>query len=138
MNDKYIAQIEKELTILLDWMCKSCPSNADVTLDELIECSDDIYYEVIADIHLINGDVLTIRNECLRSFEAKEYMGAELESDSGDGNIIAVIRVFNPTSHLISIPLTSICWIDSYAEDIDWKSYKLQKEIESIKKNNIK
>ena len=138
MNDKYIAQIEKELTILLDWMCESCPSNADVTLDELIECSDDIYYEVIADIHLINGDVLTIRNECVRSFEAKEYMGATLESDSGDGNIIAVIRVFNPTSHLISIPLTSICWIDSYAEDIDWKSYKRQKEIESIKKNNIK
>ena len=137
MNDKYIAQIEKELTILLDWMCKSCPSNADVTLDELIECSDDIY-EVIADIHLINGDVLTIRNECLRSFEAKEYMGAELESDSGDGNIIAVIRVFNPTSHLISIPLTSICWIDSYSEDIDWEAYKRQKEIESIKKNNIK
>ena len=34
MNDKYIAQIEKELTILLDWMCKSCPSNAEVTLDE--------------------------------------------------------------------------------------------------------
>ena len=137
MNDKYIAQIAKELTDLLDWMRESCISNADVTLDELIECSDDIY-EVIADIHLINGDVLTIRNECVRSFEAKEYMGAELESDSGDGNIIAVIRVFNPTSHLISIPLTSICWIDSYAEDIDWKSYKRQKEIESIKKNNIK
>ena len=131
MNDKYIAQIEKELTILLDWMCKSCTANADATLDELIECSDDVY-EVIADIHLINGDVLTIRNECVRSFEAKEYMGAELESDSGDGNIIAVIRVFNPTSHLISIPLTSICWIDSYAEDIDWKAYKRQKEIESI------
>lgn len=138
MNDKYIAQIEKELTILLDWMCKSCPSNSDVTLDELIECSDDIYYEVIADIHLINGDVLTIRNECVRSFEAKEYMGATLESDSDDGNIVAVIHAFNPTSHLISIPLTSICWIDSYTEDIDWKAYKRQKEIESIKKNNIK
>ena len=133
MNDKYIAQIEKELTILLDWMCESCPSNADVTLDELIEGSDDIY-EVIGDIHLINGDVLTIRNECVRSFEAKEYMGATLESDSDDGNIVAVIRTFNTISHLISIPLTSICWIDSYTEDIDWKAYKRQKEIESIKK----
>ena len=133
MNDKYIAQIAKELTDCLDWMHESCTANADSTLDELIECSDDTY-EVIVDIHLINGDVLTIRNECLRSFEAKEYMGAELESDSGDGNIIAVIRVFNPTSHLISIPLTSICWIDSYTEDIDWKAYKRQKEIESIKK----
>ena len=137
MNDKYIAQIEKELTILLDWMCESCPSNADVTLDELIECSDDIY-EVIGDIHLINGDVLTIRNECIRSFEEKRYMGATLESDSGDGNIIVVIHAFNTTSHLISIPLTSICWIDSYTEDIDWKAYKRQKEIERIKKNNIK
>ena len=131
MNDKYIAQIAKELTDCLDWMHESCTANADSTLDELIECSDDTY-EVIVDIHLINGDVLTIRNECVRSFEAKEYMGAELESDSGDGNIIAVIRVFNPTSHLISIPLTSICWIDSYTEDIDWKAYKRQKEIESI------
>lgn len=137
MNDKYIAQIAKELTDCLDWMHESCTANADSTLDELIECSDDIY-EVIADIHLINGDVLTIRNECVRSFEAKKYMGAELQSDSGDGNIVAVIHTFNTTSHLISIPLTSICWIDSYTEDIDWKAYKRQKEIESIKKNNIK
>ena len=137
MNDKYIAQIAKELTDLLDWMRESCISNADVTLDELIECSDDTY-EVIVDIHLINGDVLTIRNECVRSFEAKEYMGATLESDSGDGNIIVEIQTFNHISHFISIPLTSICWIDSYTEDIDWKAYKRQKEIENIKKNNIK
>ena len=137
MNDKYIAQIEKELTILLDWMCKSCPSNADVTLDELIECSDDIY-EVIADIHLINGDVLNIRNECVRSFEWKRYMGATLEYDFSDGNIIAEIDTLTPEYHSIIIPLTSICWIDSHTEDIDWKAYKRQKEIENIKKNNIK
>ena len=131
MNDKYIAQIEKELTILLDWMSESCPSNADVTLDELIECSDDIY-EVIVDIHLINGDVLTIRNECVRSFEAKEYMGATLESDSGDGNIIVEIETFNPEYHSIRIPLTSICWIDSHKENIDWEEYKLKKENSGI------
>ena len=137
MNDKYIAQIAKELTDLLDWMRESCISNADVTLDELIECSDDTY-EVIVDIHLINGDVLTIRNECVRSFEAKEYMGATLESDSGDGNIIVEIQTFNHISHFISIPLTSICWIDSHTENIDWEAYKRIKEIENIKKNNIK
>ena len=56
MNDKYIAQIAKELTDCLDWMHESCTANADSTLDELIECSDDTY-EVIVDIHLINGDV---------------------------------------------------------------------------------
>ena len=137
MNDKYIAQIAKELTDLLDWMRESCISNADVTLDELIECSDDIY-EVIADIHLINGDVLNIRNECVRSFEAKEYMGAMSESDFSDGNIIAEIYTYIPEYHSIRIPLTSICWIDSHTENIDWEAYKRQKEMESIKKNNIK
>ena len=137
MNDKYIAQIAKELTDCFEWMHRAGINNKDVTLDELIECIYDAY-EVIVDIHLINGDVLTIRNECVRSFEAKEYMGATLESDSGDGNIIVEIQTFNHISHFISIPLTSICWIDSYTEDIDWKAYKRQKEIESIKKNNIK
>ena len=134
MNDKYIAQIAKELTDCLDWMYESCTANADATLDELIECSDDVH-EVIVDIHLINGDVLTIRNECVRSFEAKKYMGAMLESDFSDGNIIAEIFLSN---HVIKIPLTSICWIDSHTEDIDWEAYKRIKEIERIKKNNIK
>ena len=137
MNDKYIAQIAKELTDCLDWMYESCTANSDATLDELIECSDDVY-EVIVDIHLINGDVLTIRNECVRSFEEKEYMGATLESDFSDGDIIAEIETFNPEYHSIRIPLTYICWIDSHTENIDWKAYKRQKEIESIKKNNIK
>lgn len=133
MNDKYIAQIAKELTDYLDWMHESCTANADVTLDELIECSDDIY-EVIVDIHLINGDVLTIRNECVRSFEAKKYMGAMSESDFSDGNFIAEIYTFSPEYHSIRIPLTSICWIDSHTENINWEKYKLKKEIKEIQK----
>lgn len=133
MNDKYIAQIAKELTDYLDWMHESCTANADVTLDELIECNDDIY-EVIVDIHLINGDVLTIRNECVRSFEAKKYMGAMSESDFSDGNFIAEIYTFSPEYHSIRIPLTSICWIDSHTENINWEKYKLKKEIKEIQK----
>jgi|GEM_PF-6604523 len=133
MNDKYIAQIAKELTDYLDWMHESCTANADVILDELIECSDDIY-EVIVDIHLINGDVLTIRNECVRSFEAKKYMGAMSESDFSDGNFIAEIYTFSPEYHSIRIPLTSICWIDSHTENINWEKYKLKKEIKEIQK----
>lgn len=133
MNDKYIAQIAKELTDCLDWMQESCTANADVTLDELIECSDDIY-EVIVDIHLINGDVLTIRNECVRSFDAKKYMGATSESDFSDGNIIAEIGTLTPEYHSIRIPLTSICWIDSHTENINWEKYKLKKEIKEIQK----
>ena len=133
MNDKYIAQIAKELTDCLDWMQESCTDNADVTLDELIEFSDDIY-EVIVDIHLINGDVLTIRNECVRSFEAKKYIGAMSEFDFSDGNIIAEIYTYIPEYHSISIPISSICLIDSHSEEIHWEEYKRIKEIKSIKK----
>ena len=137
MNDKYIAQIAKELTDCFEWMHRAGINNKDVTLDELIECIYDAY-EVIVDIHLINGDVLTIRNECVRSFEAKKYMGAMSESDFSDGNIIAEIYTYIPEYHSIRIPLTSICWIDSHTENIDWEAYKRIKEIERIKKNNIK
>ena len=133
MNDKYIAQIAKELTDCFEWMHRAGINNKDVTLDELIECIYDAY-EVIVDIHLINGDVLTIRNECVRSFEAKKYMGAMSESDFSDGNIIAEIYTYIPEYHSIRIPLTSICWIDSHTENIDWEAYKRIKEIERIKK----
>ena len=131
MNDKYIAQIAKELTDCFEWMHRAGINNKDVTLDELIECIYDAY-EVIVDIHLINGDVLTIRNECVRSFEAKKYMGAMSESDFSDGNIIAEIYTYIPEYHSIRIPLTSICWIDSHTENIDWEAYKRIKEIERI------
>ena len=133
MNDKYIAQIAKELTDCFEWMHRAGINNKDVTLDELIECIYDAY-EVIVDIHLINGDVLTIRNECVRSFEAKKYIGAMSESDFSDGNIIAEIYTYIPEYHSIRIPLTSICWIDSHTENIDWEAYKRIKEIERIKK----
>ena len=139
MSDKYIEQIVKELNDKYEWMKDTISIVADtnITLDDLIENSDDVY-EVIVDIHLINGDVLTIRNECVRSFEAKQYMGAMLESDFSDGNIIAEIYTYIPEYHSIRIPITSICWIDSHTENIDWEAYKRLKEIERIKKNNIK
>ena len=137
MNDKYIAQIAKELTDCFEWMHRAGINNKDVTLDELIECIYDAY-DVIVDIHLINGDVLTIRNECVRSFEAKKYIGAMSESDFSDGNIIAEIYTYIPEYHSIRIPLTSICWIDSHTKNIDWEAYKRIKETERIKKNNIK
>lgn len=128
MSDKYIEQIVKELNDKYEWMKDpiSIVADTNITLDDLIENSDDVY-EVIVDIHLINGDVVTIKNECLRSFERKSYMGAEIEFDSGPGNIMVNIYTYVPVYHSISIPISSICWIDSHSEDIDWKEYKEKK-----------
>lgn len=126
MKDEHIAQMAKELKEVFGWMQDSSAVNAD-TLDELIEDSGDIY-EVILDIHLKNGDVVSLNNDCIGGFEKKQYTGAYLDCDFSDGNIIAAIYEYSPKYHSIRIPLTSICWIDSHTENIDWKEYKLKKE----------
>ena len=125
MSDKYIEQIVKELNDRYEWMKDpiSIVVDTNITLDDLIENSDDVY-EVIVDIHLINGDIVTLKNECLRSFERKRYMGAEIELDSGPGNIMVNIYTYGSVYHSISIPISSICWIDSHSEEIDWEEYK--------------
>ena len=40
----------------------SIVADDNITLDDLIENSDDVY-DVIVDIHLINGDIVTRKNE---------------------------------------------------------------------------
>ncbi len=126
MKDEHIAQMAKELKEVFGWMQDSSAVNAD-TLDELIEDSGDIY-EVILDIHLMNGDVVTFDNDCIGGFEKKQYTGAYLDCDFSDGNIIAAIYIYSPKYHSIRIPLTSICWMDAHTEDINWEEYKLKKE----------
>lgn len=132
MKDEHIEQIAKELTEYMEWMQDSLSTEVtDAALDELIEDSGDVY-EVIVDIHLINGDVVTLRNECLISFDKKRYLGANVELDLNNGNIIADISIYIPFYRPIKIPLTSICWIDSHKEAVNWKKYKRRKKIERI------
>lgn len=132
MKDEHIAQIAKELTEYMEWMTDSLSKEVtDAALDDLIEDSGDVY-EVVVDIHLINGDVVTLQNECLISFDEKRYMGANVVLDLNNGNIIADISVAIPYYRSIKIPLTSICWIDSHTENVNWEKYKRRKEIEGI------
>lgn len=85
------------------------------------------YCEIFVDIHLINGDVVTLRNDCIGGFEHKRYTGATLDSDFSDGEImLRVTTSYEDDVHVIAIPLTSICWIDSRYEFVDWKAYKLK------------
>ena len=67
MSDKYIEQIVKELNDRYEWMKDpiSIVTDTNITLDDLIENIGDDAYEIIVDIHLINGDVVTLKNECL-------------------------------------------------------------------------
>ena len=137
MSDKYIEQIAKELNDKYEWMKDpiSIVADTNITLDDLIENSGYDAYEIIVDIHLINGDVVTLKNECLRSFERKRYMGSEIELDSGPGNVMANINTYDSVYHSISIAISSICWIDSHSEELDWEEYKRIKEIKQKMEN---
>ena len=50
MKDKHIAQMAKELKEVFGWMQDSSAGNADVTLEELIDDSGDIYEVVVVQI----------------------------------------------------------------------------------------
>ena len=127
MKDEHIEQIAKELTESIEWMKGASAGDTDVTLDDLIEDSGDIY-EVLVDIHLKNGDVVSLNNDCIGGFEKKQYTGAYLGCDFRDGNIMAIIFSHVPTYRVFKIPLTSICWIGAYSKEINWEEYKLKKE----------
>lgn len=127
MTNEHIGQLAKELTETMEWMKDSSAGNFDVTLDDLIEDCGDIY-EVVVDIHLNNGEVVSLNNDCIGGFEKKQYTGAHLGCDFSDGNIMAIIFSYVPTFRVFKIPLTSICWIGAYSKEINWKEYKLKKE----------
>lgn len=129
MKEEYLMQIAKELEDCIGWMTESSAGSVVVSLDELIKDTGDTY-EVIVDIHLKNGDVVTLHNNCIGGLEKGKYVGDYLNNDFKDGNIMASLCV-NGTDgnfHQMRIPLTSISWIDSYVVDIDWEEYKKRKK----------
>lgn len=124
---KHIKQLAEEITEVMESLKIDSPYKSDITLDYLIK-SPLSYGEVFVDIHLINGDVVTLRNDCIGGFEHKTYMGPILDSAFSDGDIMLKVsaRGDDGNFHVMTIPLMSICWIDSHHESVDWKAYKLK------------
>lgn len=124
---KHIKQLTEEITEVMELLKIDTPYKSDITLDELIKRPVS-YFEIFVDIHLINGDVVTLRNDCIGGFEHKRYTGATLDSVFSDGEIMLKVSTFEDVVHVMTIPLTSICWIDSRYELVDWKAYKLKQK----------
>lgn len=122
---KHIKQLAEEITEVMESLKIDSPYKSDITLDDLIKRPVS-YCEIFVDIHLINGDVVTLRNDCIGGFEHKRYTGATLDSDFSDGEIMLKVSTYGDDVHVMAIPLTSICWIDSRHELVDWKAYKIK------------
>ena len=133
---KHIKQLAKEITMVMESLKIDTPYKSDITLDYLIK-NPLRYGEVFVDIHLINGDVVTLRNDCIGSFEHKTYMGPILDSAFSDGDIMLKVSTHGVDGnfHVMTISLMSICWIDSHQERVDWKAYKLKQNEITWKEN---
>ena len=137
MNRQDRKYIIKELSEYGEWMRDSSAYDCDDTIDGLIKNAGD-YYEVIVDIHLINGDCITVRNNCKESYLRKKYIGDSIEySDLGDPDGIGfdVNYIKNGAFHQARIPISSICWIEGHTKDVDWKRVKL--DIATIKDRGL-
>ena len=81
-------------------------------------------YETIVELHLLNGNVITLNNNCIESFEMRKYIGDELFIDNGMINVCYPLRGYRN----IIIPLSSVCYIEGHSKDVDWELYNIDYE----------
>lgn len=117
MQTEVLKSIFKEIKDANDWMHDSAGNNFEDSPEELAKDCGDVY-EVIVEVHLVNGTTITLNNRCKESYIKKRYVGdrinvynnivyAEYENEFG-------------TFHQARINPESIVMIDQYDEKVDW------------------
>lgn len=107
------------------WMvCENDGSLYNPSDDDSDEC-----LQVYVDIHMNNGDTLSLDNKCLRSFYEGRYMGDRIEVYEDEGYLD--IQKFEYTRgekfrHIV-IPVSAISWVDGWSSHLDWNYIKSMK-----------
>lgn len=113
-NEK--ASLIKDIIEINDWMHEHfvCEPNE----VEAIIYQD--YYEVVAVIHLKNGQNITLSNHIYESCKDKDYRGDEI-GVSNDTVEITQKKEYNGkrVNSFVKIPISSISYIESFSADID-------------------
>ena len=113
----------KRIDDFSSWMINSSGCDLkDKSITDLIECDDDIY-EVFVVIHLINGERITLRNNCYTSFIRKRYCGDILSYNGDDEQSVEInyTDVYdNNTFRQCQVPISSICYIEGYDIQLNW------------------
>lgn len=123
--------LKKELEALGEWMQDATPQCPEEGLNTLREHvfdfikDDGEYLNVTVDIHIKNGETVTLTNKCWLSLLKQQYVGARIDIDEN------VVMIFYD-SHRTTIPLQSISWIDAHYEAVDW-----EEEYNSIDKATV-
>lgn len=125
MTDKEKTFLINKVEECFDWMTDSIGNKYDdVTIDDLIKDNDkyDIY-EVFVEIHLINGECITLRNHCYESFMEKDYFGDRLEIYPEEEVVdITYMELINNyyQSRFYYVPISSISYIHHYCVYLNW------------------
>ena len=118
-KESLIKQIDDYRT----WMIDSSGYDLKGTsIADLVECDDDIY-EVFVVVHLINGERITLRNNCYTSFIRKHYCGDTLSYNGDEEQSLEInyTDVYdNNTFHQCQVPMSSICYIEGYSIQLNW------------------
>ena len=116
------------------WMYGCATYGNGMTYDKLIDEDGGDAYEVVVELHLNNGDKITLHNRCVESYHRGRYVGDCIEILDDAMLHVTYAEPHSSTLHQCHIPLDSICWIDGYNKDINWteerdKEILLGKEI---------
>lgn len=129
MTDKEKTFLINKISDCFGWLTETTGSKYDgVTIDDLIKCNDNYYdhydiYEVFVEIHLINGECITLRNHCYESFMEKQYLGDSLEIYPEEEVVdITHIELINNSyiSQFYYVPISSILYIHEYCVNLNW------------------
>ena len=134
---KYEKEIFDELVDISEWMRgaageDSIPVKKSLREEILSYGGASDVYDVFAVLHMKNGDEIKLRNNALDSFSTLTYKGCKFDfhEEDDEGTIIEICYYdCRQRYHQTKVPLNSICWIDSWSEDIDWDEFR--KEVSS-------
>ncbi len=119
MTREEINSIANWLEDVSRWMRESSQRDKGVTIEDLVSDPGNTC-EVVVDIHLMNGEVIRLRNYCYESFTHGSYLGDDiillpthLEINKQQEDVL----------HQMFIPISSISHIDSFDKRISWEKY---------------
>jgi len=120
-----IEEFEKEIEEIYGWMKDSttCPNDEkdrEAVMEQISELYNSDVYEVHADFHLSNGDIIKTSNHCLKSFYRCMYSGDYIFVQ--EGWLYIEHTTEDGIFHQSRVKPESVCWIDQYVSNVNWQA----------------
>lgn len=113
------SKVKEEIEDLFKWMRNASGEGETNTLECLV-ANDDVY-EVVGEFHLTNDEIIRVKNNCIATVRMGKYCGSTI-IDINNDTVTINCAGLTGNQLLAFIPFSSICWIKSYGNGVDWNS----------------